>query len=69
LLCRDGLGWIVSLQFLSSIPLAIPTGYLLSPAVPISELPLNTWQGLLCFFGHNSHPDDQCNPQVRSRGP
>jgi hypothetical protein len=58
--------WICVFQLLYSLPLSIPAGYAATPAVPISELPQNFWNGLKCFFGISSvmkgcHPDEFCH--------
>lgn len=51
-----------------ALVLTIPSAYLADPPVPMSDLPLNLWQGLQCYFGVSSltcaddDDDSSCTP-------
>lgn len=47
-------GMVAIFQFLAAIPLTLPASLTQDPKVPISDIPSNLWDGLLCFFGVNS---------------
>jgi drug/metabolite transporter (DMT)-like permease len=44
-------GWIAIFQFLFSLLLAVPAGWMASPSVTPEKLPENIWDGWLCFGG------------------
>ena len=57
-------GWVAIFQFVCSVPLAIPAGWVSSPRVPPQQLPDNWIQGSQCLFADTNsihvgcHPDD-----------
>lgn len=53
-------------QFLFSLPLAIPTSY--AQGIGITELPRNLWQGLQCYLGRDVVPVAAVN-QCAFQGP
>lgn len=57
--------WIAIFQTIFSLALAVPAGYTTSPPVPMTQLPVNFWDGLKCYVGIGSikdgcHPDQYC---------
>ncbi|CAN0197416.1 unnamed protein product, partial [Discosporangium mesarthrocarpum] len=63
-------GWVAVFQFLASLLFAVPSAYAMG--LPVSELPLNTFQGYQCFLGRNNahHPPlmqcDACGHRITS---
>eukprot|EP01039_Chlorochromonas_danica_P009060 gene9060-9999_t len=65
-------GWVAIFQIIFALVLTVPSAYLADPPVPMTDLPLNLWQGLQCYFGISSFTcaddddgsctPDSCNP-------
>ncbi|CAM9248360.1 unnamed protein product [Laminaria digitata] len=49
-------GWVAVYQFLASLLFAVPSAYAMG--LPVSELPRNTYEGMMCFMGQDSHFPD-----------